>query len=176
MTETTEAFPGEKGDREQAWEANPNPRRQLRWYGLVVLITIAAIVAAAAFTLPRSEESTHAVSYVGDHSQMMRMGHLMLTEWDVAALNSGLNNEIKSGESFLEIHNDGQTVHRLAIWRGGVVQGDQVVGGTLITETGYIRPGEFATMDLDLERGEYVLVCSIRGHTARGMHAPVQMQ
>ena len=196
MAEITEVrVGGEQGDRAR--------RGKFGWYGLVLLIAIAVVVAVAGMIypaprkvmathfstlqfrvmatswrtiLPRSEESAHAVSHVGDHSQMMRMGHLMLTEWDVTALNASLNDELKHGESVLEIHNDGQTVHRLAIWHGGVVQGDQVVGGALITETDYIRPGEFTILDVDLEPGEYVLVCSIRGHTARGMHAPVQVQ
>ncbi len=177
MAEITEVrVGGEQGDRSQAWEANPNHRGNSRWYGLVVLIVIAAIAAAAALTLSRSEESMPAVSHVGDHSQMMHMGHLLLTEWDVAALNAALDDELKHGESVLEIHNDGQTVHRLAIWHGGVVQGDQVVGGALITETDYIRPGELTILDVALERGGYLLVCSIRGHTARGMYAPVQVR
>ena len=167
---------GEQGDRAQAREANPNHRGNLRWYALVVLIAIAAIVATAAFTLSRSGESAHAVSHVGDYSQMMHMGHLLLTEWDVTALNASLNDELKHGESVLEIHNDGQTVHRLAIWRGGVVEGDQVVGGTLIAETEYIQPGKMTNIDVDLESGAYVLVCSVRGHLARGMYATVNSQ
>ena len=177
MAENTEVrVGGLQGDRAQAWEADPNDSGHSRWYGLVVLIAIAAIVAAAAFTLSRPEESVHVVSHVGDDSQMMHMGHLLLTEWNVAALNSGLNDELKHGESILEIHNDGQTVHRFALWRGGVVEGDQVVGGNLVAETDYIRPGELTTLDVDLETGGYVLVCSLRGHMARGMHAMVQVQ
>ena len=85
MAEITEVgVGGLPGDRAQEWEANPNHRGNSRWYGLVVLIATAAIVAAAAFTLSRSEESVQVVSHVGDESQMMHMGHLLLTEWDVA--------------------------------------------------------------------------------------------
>jgi len=92
-------------------------------------------------------------------------------EWDVAGLNSGLSEELKIGRSVLEVHNDGQTVHRFVIWRGGEVQGDQVVGGILVAETSYIQPGGVALLEVDLEPGEYVLVCGLRGHTARGMYA-----
>ena len=116
------------------------------------------------------------VSHVGDHSQMVSTGHLLLTEWDVTGLGSDLSHEIMAGDSVLELHNDGQTVHRLAIWRGGVVEGDQVVGGALVAETGFIRPGEMSILDVDLEPGKYVLICSVRGHGARGMHATVELR
>ena len=74
------------------------------------------------------------------------------------------------------MHNDGQTVHWFAIWRGGVVEEYQVGGGTLVAETGYKRPGEFATLDVDLDPGEYVLICPVRGHLAKGAYATVQLQ
>ena len=133
-------------------------------------------VVVVAVILSRSEETTATVSHVGDHSNTLHMGHLVLNEWDVSGLGSALGDEVMAGKSVLELHNDGQTVHRFAIWHGGEVQGDQVVGGTLIAETGYIRAGEFTTLDVDLEPGEYVLLCFVRGHAARGMHATVQLQ
>ncbi len=168
-----------QSDRAREREANPNDRGNLRRYGLVfsLLMGIAIVaVVVTAFTLSGSEETTAAVSHVGDHSNTLPMGHVLLTEWNVSGLNSILGDELKTGESALELHNDGQTVHRLAIWRGGEVQADQVVGGALIAETGYIQPGEFTTLDVDMEPGEYVLICSVPGHTARGMYATVQLQ
>ena len=166
-------------DIAQAGETKSGHSRNFRWYFLGLLIAAGIVAVAAAFftgNLTQPKEAKAGVSHVGDHTNTMNMGHLLLTEWDVAGLSSVLSQEVKAGRSTLEVHNDGQTVHRLAIWRGGVVEGDQVVGGALITETDYIRPGEFTILDVDLEPGEYVLVCSIRGHTARGMHAPVQVQ
>ena len=149
----------------------------LRWYGLPLMIgAVFVAVAVAAVILSRSEETTATVSHVGDHANTVHMGHLLLTEWDVSGLNSVLSDELAVGDSILEVHNDGQTVHRFAIWLGGVVQGDQVVGGALIAETGYIQPGEFTTLEVDLEPGEYVLLCSVRGHATRGMHATVKVQ
>ncbi len=148
-----------------------------RWYFLAILIGAGVIAVVAAVTigiLPYSKEAPASVSHVGDHTNTMSMGHLLLTEWEVSALSSVLSQEVKPGRSTLEVHNDGQTVHRLAIWRGGVVEGDQVVGGTLVAETEYIRPGKMTTMDLELESGEYVLVCTVRGHLARGMYATVK--
>ncbi len=166
-------------DRAQAQEAHPGHGGKLRRYGLFLsLLMGTAIVAVvvAAFMLYRSGVTTALVSHVGDDSNMLHMGHLLLTEWEVSSLNSLLSDELTIGNSVLELHNDGQTVHRFAIWRGGVVQGDQVVGGTLIAETGYIHPGEFTTLDIDLEPGEYLLLCSVRGHLERGMYATVQLQ
>ncbi len=168
---------GAQSDRAQESEAKPKPRGNGRWIGLTLMIgTVIALVAAGAFTQLRSGEPAVAVSHVGDNSNMLHMGHLLLTEWNVSGLNSLLGDELTIGDSVLELHNDGQTVHRFAIWRGGEVQGDQVVGGALIAETGYIQPGEFTTLDVDLEPGDYVLLCSVRGHTARGMHAEVVLE
>lgn len=130
-----------QGDRAQAREAKPNRRRNWRWIGLTLMIgTVIAAVAAGAFTQFRSEETTATVSHVGDASNMLHMSHLLLTEWEISGLGGALDNEVMAGKSVLELHNDGQTVHRLAIWRGGMVQGDQVVGGALIAESGYIQP------------------------------------
>ena len=166
----------DQGDQGQPWQYH-NGWRWLRWYGLAFTIgAIFVAVAVAAVILSRSEETTAAVSHVGDHANMVHMGHLLLTEWDVVGLNSVLNDELTVGDSVLEVHNDGQTVHRFAIWRGGVVEGDQVVGGVLIAETGYIQPGEFTNLAVDLEPGEYVLLCSVRGHLARGMYATAEVQ
>ena len=52
----------------------------------------------------------------------------------------------------------------------------EVVGGALVAETGYVRPGEMVTLNIDLEPGEYVLICSVRGHLERGMFGTVQLQ
>ncbi len=153
--------------------------RNFLLYGLFLSFSIVAAIAAVvvvAVILSRSGETTATVSHVGDHSTMVHTGHLLLTEWNVAGMKGVLANEVKLGDSVLEVHNHGQTVHRFAIWRGGMVKGDQVVSGTLLAETGYIQPGEFTTLDVDLEPGGYVLLCSVRGHAARGMYATAQLQ
>ena len=166
-------------DIAQAWKAKSDHSGNFRWYFLALLIGAVIVALVAAFytgNLTQPKEATAGVSHVGDHTNTVSMGHLLLTEWEVGGLSSVLSHEVKAGRSALEVHNDGQTVHRLAIWRGGVVEGDQVVGGTLIEETEYIRPGQTTTIDVELESGEYVLVCSVRGHLARGMYATVNSQ
>ena len=122
------------------------------------------------------EQSTVKVANVGDDSNTMQMGHLLLTEWNIAGLESSFDDEIKVGNSLLELHNDGHTVHSFVIWRGGEVQGDQVVGGTLVAQTPYIQPGGVALLEVDLEPGEYMLVCGVRGHVAKGMYAEVVLR
>ena len=165
-------------DHEQASKAGHVIPRHLRLYGLAfaLVATVIAAAAVAAVVLSRSEESTVKVPHVGDHSHTMYMGHLLLTEWEIDSLASSFNHEIKVGNSSLEIHNDGHTVHSFGIWRGGDVQGDQVVGGILVAQTTYIQPGGVTTLEVDLEPGEYVLVCGVRGHVQRGMHAKVVLE
>ena len=107
---------------------------------------------------------------------MLPMDHLLLTEWKVSGLNSLLTDELTIGDSVLEVHNDGHTAHSFVIWRGGEVQGDQVVGGTLVAQTTYIQPGSVALLEVDLEPGEYMLVCGVPGHVARGMHTKVVLE
>ena len=164
--------------RAQVSNAGYVRRRNPRLHALVfaIVATIIAAGAVVAVVLSRPEESTHQVAHVGDHSTTMHMGHLKLTEWDIASLESSFDREIKVGNSSLEVHNDGKTVHSFGIWRGGEVQGDQVVGGILVAQTTYIQPGGVASLELDLEPGEYMLVCGVRGHVARGMHAEVVLQ
>ena len=104
----------------------------------------------------------------------MSMGHLLLTEWEISGLGRVLRQEVRAGNSILELHDNGQTVHRLAIWRGG--GGDQALGVNLIAESGYIQPGEIATLDVGLGPGTHVFICTVPGHLARGMYAQVDLK
>lgn len=174
-------------------KANPQNNGKLHWYGAALMfvalivavvvtavaLTIGAVIAAVVVTAvirSSAEEPTVTVSRVEDYNPVVSMGHILLNEWDVAAMGMILSDEVKAGSSVLEVHNDGEKVHRLAIWRGGGVEEDHVVGVTLIAETGDIQPGGVETLDVDLEPGEYALICSVPGHLARGMHAKVQVQ
>ena len=167
-----------RGHGAQAWETKSGDSGNLGWFALAVAAVGAAIgiVVVAAIILPQGKETTATVSHVGDRSNIVPIGHLQLTEWKVAGLNNGLSNEVKLGDAVLELHNDGQTVHRLAIWRGGGVNGDQMEGVTLIAETGYIGPGELANLNVNLEPGKYVFICTVPGHLARGMYATVELK
>lgn len=165
-------------DQAQVSKTGDVSRRNRRLYGLVfaIVATIIAAGAVAAVVLSGPEESTMKVAHAEDHSNTMPMGHLLLTEWEITSMASSVDREIRVGNSTLEVHNDGHTVHSLAIWRGGEVKGDLVVGGTLVAQTTYIQPGGVAPLEVDLEPGEYLLVCGVRGHAARGMHAKVVLR
>lgn len=175
-------------DQAQVSKTGDVSRRNPRLYGLVfaIVATIIAAGAVAAVVLSGPEESTMKVAHAEDHSNTMSMaenhpntmpmGHLQLTEWAITSMAGSVDREIGVGNSTLEVHNDGHTVHSLTIWRGGEVQGDQVVGGTLVAQTAYIQPGGVAPLEVDLEPGEYLLVCGVRGHAARGMHAKVVLR
>ena len=70
-----------------------------------------------------------------------------------------------------EAQNVGSVDHQLAIWKGGAVEGDNVVGGDLVGQTDIIQAGQSATLEVTLEPGDYILVCPVPGHTGFGMHA-----
>ena len=74
-----------------------------------------------------------------------------LSEWSIAGQGGLSLRPLPSGEATLEVRNDGRASHRLALWRGGSVVGDEVRGGILVAETPFVRPGGTATLDVDLE-------------------------
>ena len=49
-------------------------------------------------------------------------------------------------------------------------------GGTLVAETGHPKPGEVASLTVDLEPGDYIVVCPIPGHLTRSMHIDVPIK
>ncbi len=91
-----------------------------------------------------------------------------LSEWAVAAEAS-----VGSGEVRFDVTNDGATVHQLAVYRSGSLEGDSIDGGTLVARTGNIQAGGTDALQASLEPGDYWLVCPIPGHTASGMSTPL---
>ena len=89
-----------------------------------------------------------------------------LAEWAVTT-----DPSVGSGEVRFDVTNDGGTVHQLAIYRGGSLAGDSIIGGTLVARTGNIQAGGTDALQAALEPGDYWLVCPIPGHTAVGMNA-----
>jgi len=128
-----------------------------------------------------NEEATHEHEDEGvveedEHEGAEELGHLILTEWRIAGHGGEPLETLDSGPYMFEVHNEGKTIHQLAIWRGGEVVGDEVQGGTLVAETDFIQPGDVALLSLDLEPGEYLFTCPIAGHTELGMHTEVTVQ
>lgn len=71
---------------------------------------------------------------------------------------------LKAGPAIVELVNFGEDAHDLRLRR---------IGGTKIRAIATVRPGGHATLQARLPAGRYVLWCSIVGHRARGMHAPL---
>ncbi|NQW17608.1 MAG: cupredoxin domain-containing protein [Chloroflexi bacterium] len=65
-------------------------------------------------------------------------------------------NPLPAGAVSLSVHNDGRFTHELELYRrfGDIEEYE-------LAEITAIKPGETATLDFDLESGEYELICSI---------------
>ena len=87
-----------------------------------------------------------------------------LSEWAVGAEAS-----VGSGEVRFDVSNGGGTIHQLAVYRGGSLNGDSIDGGTLVARTRNIQAGGSDALQASLEPGSYWLVCPIAGHTVAGM-------
>ncbi len=72
---------------------------------------------------------------------------------------------LAAGSYTIEVVNDGNSTHDLAIEKDGK---------TMATSDS-ISPGDTATLTVDLEPGEYVFYCSIGNHRAMGMELTVQV-
>ena len=87
---------GPQHDQAQAREANANHSDKWRWYGPALMIFAVVVgLAVVAVTQYRSEETTVAVSHVGDHANMVHMGHFLFPEWNIYGLNSLLSYEVQ---------------------------------------------------------------------------------
>ncbi len=93
-----------------------------------------------------------------------------LTEWAITEQGGGGLALAGRTDVTFEVRNEGGQNHQLAVWQGGMVEGDEVNGGTQVGLTA-VGPGETTTLRLeDLASGTYLLTCPIPGHTLLGMH------
>lgn len=102
------------------------------------------------------------------------------TESDITAV---LTNEsitlsqqsISSGALSLTVRNDGTSVHEIEVFAGSKTELPvsnsvaDTTGLTLVDEVEDILPGSTLTLDLDLEPGDYVIICNLPGHYEMGM-------
>jgi uncharacterized cupredoxin-like copper-binding protein len=102
------------------------------------------------------------------------------TESDITAV---LTNEsitlsqqsISSGTLSMAVRNDGNSVHEIEVFAGGKTDLPvansvaDTTGLTLVDEVEDILPGSTLGLDLDLEPGEYVIICNLPGHFQLGM-------
>jgi uncharacterized cupredoxin-like copper-binding protein len=75
------------------------------------------------------------------------------------------------------VKNEGMMVHEMVVIKTdkgaanlGTADGEADETGA-IEEVADLAAGESATLELDLEAGEYALVCNLPGHYAAGMFA-----
>lgn len=102
------------------------------------------------------------------------------TEGDITAV---LTNEsitlsqqsISRGPLSIAVRNDGTSVHEIEVFAGSETDLPvsnsiaDTTGLTLVDEVEDILPGSTLTLDLDLEPGEYVVICNLPGHYEMGM-------
>ena len=69
---------------------------------------------------------------------------------------------LKAGPAIVELVNFGQDAHDLRMRR---------IGGTRVYGLRILQPGERAQLRLKLQRGRYLLWCSVANHRALGMRA-----
>ena len=50
------------------------------------------------------------------------------------------------------------------------------MGGTHLAETPFVKPGDTATLEIDLKPGRYVLTCPATGHTEHGMNSRFEVE
>jgi uncharacterized cupredoxin-like copper-binding protein len=83
--------------------------------------------------------------------------------------------EIPSGRVSFEISNEGTLLHEFEVFVGTAADLEIVKnvadtsGMDLVEEVEDIAPGTSITLDVDLDPGNYVIICNLPGHVAMGM-------
>ncbi len=104
-----------------------------------------------------------------------------LAEWSVTPDASSA----PAGEVTFNITNEGSNVHELVVFKtdlaaddlptteegGATVVDEEAEGLELVDEVEDIAPGSSATLTVNLEPGNYILLCNVPGHFEQGMHA-----
>jgi uncharacterized cupredoxin-like copper-binding protein len=85
-----------------------------------------------------------------------------------------------AGEISFEVTNDGPSVHEFVVFKtdlapdalptDGATVDEEGEGLTAVDEIEDIAVGSTQTLDVDLDAGNYVLICNIAGHYESGMH------
>ncbi len=134
-------------------------------------------------TAPAQDTASHGDGHTEDEHEAesgQTVVHTLLDEWTITLGHEGEEKEltVPARPVTFEIHNEGQSVHELAVIRtelpaddlpqkGGAV--DEAAAGELLGRTEYLASGAADVLTLDLEPGRYVLICNIPGHYQQGM-------
>ena len=85
--------------------------------------------------------------------------------------------QVTEGEMFIELSEDSYAAgtYTFEVVNEGDMPHDFVVerDGEDVAATEVLQPGESATLEVDLEAGDYVFYCSVGAHRAAGMETPV---
>jgi uncharacterized cupredoxin-like copper-binding protein len=105
--------------------------------------------------------------------------HVTLTEFAITpgALTAA------AGEVTFTIHNAGAVEHEFIIIRTDLAADALPSSGSAVDEEGLdvidevedMAPGDTATLTVNLEPGNYVVICNLPGHYAQGMRATLQV-
>jgi uncharacterized cupredoxin-like copper-binding protein len=100
------------------------------------------------------------------------------TEVDAALTDASLTldrQEVPSGRISFEISNEGTMVHEFEVFVGSAADLQiaknvaDTSGMDLVEEIEDIAPGTSITLDVNLDPGDYVIICNLPGHVASGM-------
>lgn len=94
---------------------------------------------------------------------------------------------VVAGEITFEVTNSGDLLHELVVFKTDLASddlptnesGSEVLedgpGLSLVDEIEDIQSGDSGTLTVALEPGKYVLVCNIKGHYQKGLHADFEV-
>jgi uncharacterized cupredoxin-like copper-binding protein len=93
----------------------------------------------------------------------------------------------KAGSTSFEVDNEGPSTHEFVVFATDLAPDALPVGAdgnvdeegdgvTHIDEIEDIGSGCQASLTVDLDAGNYVLICNLPGHYAAGMHAPLKVK
>ena len=151
----------------------------LKLVGVAVLAVALVALIACGGSSDTSDESGSA----GGDEQTSEGGsgsvHVALTEWSITPA-EGSALEAGAGDAVFEIHNEGAAPHDLKIIKTDLAPGALPItngivnleaAGDVVGGVDPLLTGEVAVEEVHLERGNYVLVCTIPGHFDQGMTA-----
>jgi uncharacterized cupredoxin-like copper-binding protein len=84
-----------------------------------------------------------------------------------------------AGSTAFDITNEGPSTHEFVVFRTDLAEDALPVDGATVTEDELdvvdeaedIAPGVGTTLTVDLDPGDYVVICNVEGHYRAGMHA-----
>jgi uncharacterized cupredoxin-like copper-binding protein len=91
--------------------------------------------------------------------------------------------EVAAGEVTFTINNEGPSAHEFVVVQTDTAPGDLPVKDGLVEEDGItvvdeaedIAPSTTATLTIDLDAGQYVIICNLPGHYQQGMNVGLKV-